>query len=128
MLNIIAERGCRFIVGGRALAPPGSSASGGKMAAAAAAATAALSMLDKVNIVDGDASNAVDVVNSERSEGNAAAAAFDTMQSVLQNAPFPLPLELQQVFSPTHPSNPSISPSPFNPCSFYLPNTHLSNP
>ena len=102
MLNIIAERGCRFIVGGRALAPPGSSASGGKMAAAAAAATAALSMLDKVNIVDGDASNAV---NSERSEGNAAAS-FDTMQSVLQNAPFPLPLELQQVFPPLQPFQP----------------------
>ena len=70
MLNVVAERGCRFIVGGRtiplAVDPP---------------------------TVDGASA---DTGSSVKSSGGSNSV-FGTMQSVLRDALIPLPLELQQV-------------------------------
>ena len=87
MLNVVAERGCRFIVGGRtiplAVDPP---------------------------TVDGASA---DTGSSVKSSGGSNSV-FGTMQSVLRDALIPLPLELQQVPhstpSPTHP--PTHPPTP----------------
>ena len=120
MLNVIAERGCRFIVGGRAqaqvlapaLVPPPNPPIGDRIATT----TPTISTVEEVNAIGVDVdSGPVDTGGSVKSGGRRSSATFDTMQSVLRDALFPLPLELQQV-------PPSLSTSPTPHTAFSPPN------